>query len=181
LVEQSFRKAKVVGSIPAAGLFLFNMNKKKLSLLLTSLLIPQAVGILAGLATSSSVRTWYVQLTKPSFNPPAWLFMPAWTLLYFLMGLALYLVWTSQNENKKQALHIFAIQLAFNFLWSFLFFFLRLPLFAFIELVILWLLIWLNIFKFYCIKTDAGLLLIPYLLWTTFAGVLNFALWWLNK
>jgi len=95
------------------------MNYKKL---IISLLIPQAAGLLGSLATTPNIATWYAGLAKPELNPPNWVFGPVWTLLFILMGVALYLVWNSNNEKfKKQALVVFGAQLTFNVIWSFLF------------------------------------------------------------
>jgi tryptophan-rich sensory protein len=143
----------------------------------------QLAGVIGGLFTASSVGTWYATLTKPSFNPPNWLFSPVWITLYFLMGVALFLVWRQglQTEGVKIALIVFGLQLALNTLWSLLFFGLKMPLLAFIEILILWCLILITILKFKKISKLAGLLLVPYLLWVSFAAVLNFFLWHLNR
>jgi benzodiazapine receptor len=151
--------------------------------LVVSILLCQLAGVIGGLFTASSVDSWYATLTKPSFNPPNWLFSPVWITLYVLMGVALFLVWRQgiQTEGVKSALIVFGLQLALNTLWSLLFFGLKMPLFAFIEIVILWCLILITILKFKKISKIAGLLLIPYLLWVSFAAVLNYFLWYLNR
>ncbi|MDW8114658.1 MAG: TspO/MBR family protein, partial [candidate division WOR-3 bacterium] len=112
----------------------------KILKLLISILICQGAGILGSIFTTPSIPTWYRQLIKPPFTPPNWLFAPAWTLLFLLMGISLYLVWEKGLKDKevKKALLIFLIQLVLNILWSFIFFTLKSLLFAFIEIVILW-------------------------------------------
>lgn len=143
-----------------------------------------AVGYFSGMITQESVTTWYPTLKKPFFNPPNWVFMPVWTLLYILMGIAAARLWSKENEsNHKQiqkALLFFIIQLALNALWTYLFFGLKNPLLALIEIVVLWLMIYETYIQFK--KTDAlaAKLLLPYLAWVSFATLLNAAIWWLN-
>lgn len=144
-----------------------------------SVLLPLLAGFVGGLFTSSSVSTWYLTLNKPFFNPPDWVFGPVWTLLYILMGLSFYLVWVNKKKNNL-ALSIFGIQLFLNLLWSVLFFGLRNPLFAFIEIIFLWAAILCAIILFYRIDKNASYLLIPYILWVSFAAVLNLYLVVLN-
>jgi tryptophan-rich sensory protein len=146
-------------------------------------MICQLAGIIGSLFTFNSVKTWYLTLTKPSFNPPSAVFGPVWTILFLMMGIALFLVWQKGLDapGVKVALLIFAAQLILNILWSIIFFGLKLPLFAFIEIVILWIFILLTIINFYRISHPAGLILIPYILWVSFASVLNFAIFLLNK
>jgi tryptophan-rich sensory protein len=143
-----------------------------------------AVGYLSSIATQSSVETWFPTLKKPFFNPPSWLFAPVWSLLYIMMGIAAGLVWdkiNSKPEEVKKALVFFVIQLALNALWSILFFGLKNPLLALIEIVLLWLLIYETFSKFSRINKLAGNLFVPYLLWVAFAAVLNASIWWLNR
>jgi tryptophan-rich sensory protein len=142
----------------------------------------QAAGIVGGIFTAQSVRTWYVTLQKPSFAPPNWVFGPAWITLYTLMGIALYLVWQKADEaNVPRAVFIvFGIQLVLNALWSYFFFGLRSPLLGFIEITLLWAAIVATIILFWRISSAAALLLTPYLLWVTFAAALNFSLWRMN-
>jgi benzodiazapine receptor len=121
---------------------------------------------------------------KPSFNPPDWIFAPVWSMLYIMMGIAAGLVWDRIDHEKEavsKALLFFAIQLALNMLWSFLFFGLHNPLLALVEIVLLLLMIYETFMKFRKIDKIAGLLFIPYLLWVAFAAVLNATIWWLNK
>ncbi|WP_298222094.1 TspO/MBR family protein [Flavobacterium sp.] len=143
-----------------------------------------AVGFLSGQATQSSVTTWFPTLVKPVFNPPAWVFAPVWSTLYIMMGIAAGLVWSRidfEREVVRKALIFFAIQLALNALWSILFFGLRNPFLAMIEIVLLWLMIYETYIKFVKIDKIAGYLFIPYLFWVSFASVLNASIWWLNK
>ncbi len=143
-----------------------------------------AIGYLSSIATQSSVDTWFQTLEKPVFNPPSWLFAPVWTSLYIMMGVAAGLVWgkiDSDKDEVRKALLFFAVQLALNALWSVLFFGLRNPLLALIEIVILWLMIYETFLKFSKIDKTAGYHFIPYLLWVSFATALNGAIWWLNR
>lgn len=142
-----------------------------------------SIGYLSGMVTRDSITTWHPTLVKPIFNPPNWIFGPVWTLLYFMMGIATGLIWTSGYDEKKvkKALGFFAIQFGLNALWSYLFFGLRNPLLALIEIIILWLLIFETYNQFKKIDKVAGLLLLPYLAWVSFAVVLNFSIWWLNR
>ena len=146
--------------------------------LVISVVLCLAVGLIAGFFTASSVQDWYSTLNKPSFSPPNWLFGPVWTLLYILMGVSLYLVWS--NNGSKLAITFFAIQLALNFLWSFLFFQLKNPLLAFIDIVLLLIMIVVTMVSFYPVSAAAAYLMIPYILWVSFASILNFAIYWLN-
>lgn len=149
-----------------------------------ALMICLMVGYSASVVTRPSVATWYPTLIKPIFNPPNWIFMPVWTLLYILMAVAAGLVWDSikeQKETVKIALGFFLIQLTLNAIWSYLFFELKNPMLALIEIVLLWLMIYETYLKFVKINKVAGYLLIPYMAWVAFAGVLNASIWWLNK
>jgi translocator protein len=123
---------------------------------------------------------WYASLEKPSWNPPSWVFGPVWTTLYILMGVAAWLVWDRYRGAATLALAVFVVQLIFNALWSYLFFGLQSPALAFAGIVILWVLIVATIVLFWRARTVAGVLLLPYLAWVSFAAVLNFTLWQLN-
>jgi tryptophan-rich sensory protein len=155
----------------------------KIVLLIVSIVICQVAGFIGSIFTTRTIPTWYASLIKPVFNPPNWIFGPVWTALFFLMGVSLYLVWQKgfDNPQVKIALLIFAFQLVLNIIWSILFFGLRSPLLAFIEIIVLWIFILLTIICFYPISKPASYLLIPYILWVTFASVLNFAIFLLNK
>jgi translocator protein len=148
--------------------------------LITSIIICQLAGIIGSFFTVSSVSTWYLTLNKPFFNPPSWVFGPVWITLYFLMGISLYLIWNNYNKDSKLAVTFFSIQLVLNSLWSILFFGLRNPLLAFIEIIVLWAFILLTIIYFYKKSKTAAYLLIPYILWVSFAAILNFAIYYLN-
>lgn len=142
------------------------------------------IGYFSGIVTQSSITTWYPTIEKPSFNPPNWIFAPVWTALYVMMGIAAGLVWNLieiKREEVRSALIFFAIQLALNSLWSFLFFGLKNPLLAFIEIIILWLMIYETYNKFNKLNKIAGYLFLPYLLWVSFATILNGSIWWLNQ
>jgi translocator protein len=155
----------------------------KIGRVLVVVTICLAVGYGSGIVTQSSITSWYPTLVKPSFNPPNWIFAPVWTLLYIMMGVAAGLVWNSRNANKPladKALRFFALQLALNALWSYLFFGFRNPMLAAIEIVLLWLMIFETYSQFAKINTLAGYLLLPYLAWVSFASVLTASIWWLN-
>lgn len=158
------------------------MNKfTKISILVVTCL---GIGYLSSIVTKSSVDTWYPTIIKPSFNPPNWAFPIAWTTLFVFMGIAGGLVWDKikiKPDEVKKALVFFAIQLALNALWSFLFFGLRNPMLAMIEIVLLWLMIYETFVKFNRIDKISGYLFVPYLLWVSFAAVLNVSIWWLNQ
>ncbi len=132
-------------------------------------------GILGSFFTVSAIPTWYQTLNKPSFSPPNWIFGSVWTILYFLMGISLYLVWT-----KRTVPTVFWIQLILNALWSIIFFGMRNPTLALVDIVALWIAIVLTIKSFYRINKLAGKLLIPYLLWVSFATILNLSIVLLN-
>jgi len=149
--------------------------------LIFSIVIAQLAGLLGSIFTVSSIKTWYVLLEKPFFSPPGWLFGPVWVLLYTLMGIAAYLVWQKrQTKGAKSALWLYVIHLIFNALWSIIFFGMKNPGLAFFEILILWGLILAVALKFSKIDKSAGLLFIPYILWVSFAAILNFSVWMLN-
>lgn len=140
--------------------------------------IPLAVGSLSAFLTQNNMET-FTAINKPLFAPPGWLFPVVWTILYLLMGVASYLVLTSGKPNGT-ALAVYVIQLVVQFFWPIIFFNLELYLFAFIWLVLLWLLILKTTSLFYQISKPAGYLMLPYLIWVTFAGYLNFFIYLLN-
>lgn len=146
-----------------------------------SVLIAQMAGVIGSFFTTSSIQSWYVFLEKPAFAPPNWLFAPAWLTLYTLMGLAAFLIWRKRNvAGVKAALWLYGVHLGLNALWSIIFFGLKNPGLAFIEILVLWALILAVTIKFFKIDKVAGFLFLPYILWVTFAAVLNFAIWRLN-
>jgi tryptophan-rich sensory protein len=155
---------------------------KKIAKLLASLLLCLGAGFFGSIFTTPSIPTWYATLNKPSFNPPNWLFAPAWTTLFIFMGIALFLVWLKGFKEKKVkvAIIFFLIQLILNVAWSFCFFYWKMPFWAFVDIIILWLFILLTLIRFWKINKTAGVLFIPYLLWVSFASLLNYSVWKLN-
>ena len=161
------------------------MRIRRIPPLLLSILIAQMAGVVGSIFTAGSIDTWYSTLIKPELNPPSWLFGPVWLLLYTLMGISAWLVWEKRKKlfGKKKvkiALQAYVAQLAANTLWSVLFFGLHNPKWAFMDLSLLFLLIILTMVEFRKIDKRACMLLIPYLLWVTFAGYLNYSIWQLN-
>lgn len=152
--------------------------KIKWKSLIICLFIPLAIGSISAFLTQDNMKI-FQSLNKPTLSPPGWLFPIAWTILYILMAIASYLVLTTKRANNH-ALIFYGIQLAFNFFWSIIFFNLDAYLFAFIWLVLLWLLIIKTAIGFYQTSKSAGLLMIPYIVWVTFAGYLNFSIYLLN-
>lgn len=177
----------------------------KLVKFIVSIVICQLAGIVGSVFTTPEINGWYRTLNKPSFQPPNWLFGPVWTLLFLLMGVALYLVWAknwqidfaigkfdkkswnnfslkfwSGSWQKTNIILIFALQLLLNILWSYIFFGMKNLGMAFFEIMALWIAILYTILNFYRVSKKAAYLLLPYILWVTFAGVLNFAVWMLN-
>jgi tryptophan-rich sensory protein len=152
-------------------------------LLLRSLVLPLMVGAVGSAATYPNLSPWFDTLEKPAFSPPKAVFGPVWTTLYLLMGAAHYLVSKHEAEPAAQraANILYGLQLSLNALWSVLFFGRRAPLAALVEILLLWAAIVLTIVAFARISRVAALLLVPYLLWTTFATVLNAAIWRLNR
>ncbi len=140
-------------------------------------------GFVGSIFTSASIPTWYMSLEKPSFNPPNWLFAPVWTMLFILMGISAFLVWRDglSEPNVKIALIIFIIQLILNTFWSVAFFGLRSPIAGLIVIIILWITILLTILSFAKVSMAAGILLIPYILWVSFASILNASIYVLNR
>jgi tryptophan-rich sensory protein len=130
-------------------------------------------------ATMGAVVTWYPTLVKPSWNPPAWVFGPVWTLLYAMMAVAAWLVW--RRVDWGVALTVFGVQLALNVAWSFCFFALRNPLAGLVDILLLWVAIAVTMVLFWRVDRLAGWLLVPYLFWVTFATMLNFSIWRLNQ
>lgn len=157
-----------------------NKNMKILVMVATTV----TLGYIAGTVTQTSVDTWYPTLNKPSFTPPNAVFPIAWSTLYILMGVAAGMVWARidfEKELVKKGLTFFAIQFALNMLWSYLFFGLKNPMVALVEIILLWLMIYETWFVFRKIEKIAGWLMVPYLLWVTYATALNAAIWWLNR
>ncbi|MDE1824630.1 MAG: tryptophan-rich sensory protein [Candidatus Micrarchaeota archaeon] len=151
-------------------------------MLIAAILICQIIGNIGTLFTYPALAGWYSALHKPSFNPPDWVFGPVWLILYTLMGISLYLAWSSPKRIKSSDRYLipFWIQLLLNPLWSFLFFGLRSPLYGLIGIAALWITIMITIIRFSRISRNAALLLVPYIFWVSFAIVLNFYVWKLN-
>jgi benzodiazapine receptor len=149
--------------------------------LLYALVTTLGVGSIAGIATASSIGNWYEHIAKPTFNPPNWLFAPVWTVLYIMMGIALFLIWKqTPSPEKSKALTVFAIQLFLNFIWSFIFFNFHQIGLALIDIILLWIFIVISIYKFRLFNKTACYLMVPYLIWVSFATVLNAAIFRLN-
>ena len=145
------------------------------------LVLCYTVAGISSIFTAHNIPTWYATLAKPPLNPPNWLFAPVWTLLYTLMAIAAWIVWkTRPSPCRRRGLLLFYLQLALNFLWSWIFFDRHQIGTAFADIVVLWVAILLTILTFKKMSTTATWLLVPYLAWVTFAGYLNFAIWRLN-
>jgi tryptophan-rich sensory protein len=149
--------------------------------MLLCILIPLIVGGISGVASIDNLQTWYLTLHKPFFNPPNTVFGPVWTCLYILMGISLYeILQGEQTIERSKAVLIFFLQLLLNFLWSFIFFRWKMMGVAFVEILLLWLSVLGMMRSFYFLNKRAGVLQIPYLVWVSFAALLNFAIWYLN-
>ncbi len=172
---------------------------KKILLPMGFILACLVAGFIGSIFTTPAIPEWYAGLTRPSFSPPNWLFAPVWTTLYVLIGIAGYLIFDSKNKveekskkekgnkwidkfaiAKKDVMFVFWFQLVLNTTWSVLFFGMRNPLFALFEIVLLWATILVLIITGYRYSKVASFLLIPYLLWVSFASVLSGAIWYLN-
>lgn len=157
----------------------------KVLILIAFLLLPVLIGALSGFATATGVGSWYAGITKPSFNPPGWVFGPVWTTLYLLMGYSSWRVFGTFDSFgafiSSWPGGIYLAQLVLNFFWSILFFGLQQPGWAFVEIIVLWVFILLMILTFWTRNGLAGALQIPYLAWVSFASVLNGTIWWLNR
>lgn len=167
-------------------------------LLGVSILLSHLAGFVGSFATQQSITTWYATLTKPNFNPPNWVFAPVWFILYTLMGISLYLIWVQlqkptgiiawfkyklqvkKREQMYSAVIFFLIHLVVNSIWSLVFFGMKELGAAFAVICLLWIMIATLIYVFIRFSKWAGLLLLPYLAWVTFAGVLNYTLWMIN-
>jgi len=150
--------------------------------LVASIAIALAAGALGNLFTASAIPTWYAALNKPSFNPPSWIFAPVWGILYILMGVSLYLIWKRGTKTKKvrDAIYVFGVQLFLNAIWSPIFFGAKSIFFALIVIILMWVYIIRTIGAFIRVDRTAGYLLYPYLVWVSFAAILNFSIWILN-
>jgi translocator protein len=150
--------------------------------LVVTLAITLGAAFVGSLLTTPNITSWYAKLNKPTFNPPNWIFGPVWTILFILMGISLYLVWMKgfDTNEGKTALGLFGLQLVLNVVWSLLFFQMHSLSGALIEIAVLWLAILGTIISFMGISRVAGLLLVPYLLWVSFASFLTLTIYRLN-
>ena len=155
----------------------------KIVRLITSVSVCLLTGFLGSFATRDSITTWYAQLSRPSFTPPDWTFGVVWPVLYVMMGISAFLIWNVGIDKRqvKVSLGFFALQLILNGLWTPIFFGLHLIGLALVEIVILWAAILMTILAFWKVSKPAALLLLPYILWVSFAVVLNASLFLLNK
>jgi len=147
-----------------------------------AIVVAELAGAIGSVFTVSAIPNWYAGLVKPALNPPSWVFGPAWTTLYALMGIAAFLIWKSGWDKKevKKALGVFGIQLVLNALWSIIFFGLHSPGWALVDIIALWFAIVWTMVVFYKISKPAAYLLVPYILWVSFVSYLNYSIWMLN-
>lgn len=162
------------------------MAKKKINDwwgLVAAILLSQGAGVIGASVTFEAVRGWYVDLAKPFFTPPSWVFGPVWTLLYTMMGISVWLVWRKGwgKARVREAVVWFLGQLGLNIGWSYLFFGWKNPGWAYGEILVLLVVLGITIKKFLKIEKWAGWLLVPYFAWGVFASFLNLGVWWLNK
>ena len=150
--------------------------------LIIAIVISELAGGVGSLITISAIPTWYATLAKPALNPPSWIFGPVWTTLYLLMGIAAFLIWNKGWDRKdvQKALGVFLLQLILNAIWSVIFFGLHSPFWAFVDIVLMWLAIISTMALFYRISRPAMWLLLPYILWVSFAAYLNYSILALN-
>jgi tryptophan-rich sensory protein len=141
-----------------------------------------SAGFIGSVFTTPQIPSWYAALSKPAFTPPGWVFAPVWTILYLMMGVALFLVWRKWGVagSVSIALWAFGVQLVLNVLWSAFFFGLQSPVAGFVEILFLWIAIVVTILLFYRISRISAILLVPYLLWVSYAAVLTFSIWRMN-
>lgn len=164
------------------------MKLGNISRFIISVVKTEGAGIIGAFFTMPAIAPWYMTLAKPALVPPNWIFVPVWTTLYFLMGVAVFLVWSlhaeapegDEKRKRRNALMLFDTQLALNVLWSVLFFGLHSPFFAFCGIIVLWCMILWTIISFYPISRAAAYLLVPYILWVSFAAYLNYMVLVLN-
>jgi benzodiazapine receptor len=155
---------------------------KNFAFLVGLLVATFAAGLIGSLATAENVRSWYPDLAKPQWTPPSWLFGPVWTALYIAMSVAAWRVWRiAQDGERSRVIVLYGIQLSCNAAWSILFFGLRRPDLALVDIAVLWALIVFALIRFWRADRLSGILWAPYVLWVTFASALNGAIWWLNR
>lgn len=159
-----------------------NFNLREVPRLIASILIVFFSGAVGSLATFPEITTWYAALAKPAWTPPNEWFGPIWTILYILIGIALFLVWRQgwDRRDVRFAIGIFAVQLVLNILWSLVFFGLNSILGGFIVIFLLWIAILANMVAFYVLSKPAGLLFVPYIIWVSIASYLNYSVMLLN-
>jgi translocator protein len=158
------------------------MKANQIGKLIASLLLPLGIGGIAGIFTTEAIPGWYATLNQPSFNPPNWVFGPVWSTLYIIMGISLFIIWKlPASKQRNQAILVFMSQLFLNFCWSFFFFYFKMIGVALIDIVALWIMIFIMLIRFHKVKPLASYINIPYLLWVTFATVLNAAYFILNR
>lgn len=148
-----------------------------------AILLCESIGIMSGFLASANNNDWFDTINKPAWNPPGYLFGPVWTTLYLLMGIALGIIWTnkSSEQSKFNAYSLFAVQLFLNFWWSIFFFNFHSPTLALVDIVLMLITIILTIFSFSTFSKTASWLLVPYIAWVSFASILNFTIWNLNR
>ncbi len=148
-----------------------------------AILLCEGIGISSGLLASAINNRWFEELVKPSWNPPAYLFGPVWTTLYLMMGISLGIIWSNKasESNKMNSYYLFAAQLFLNFMWSILFFHFHSTAFALIDIVLMIITIILTMISFSRFSKVAAWFLVPYISWVTFASILNFSIWSLNR
>jgi translocator protein len=156
------------------------MKTREWGALVGWLAVSYAAAVIGGVATAASVAEWYPTIARPAWTPPSWLFGPVWTILYAMMAVAAWLVWRKAGWSGL-ALKVFVLQLILNAAWSIFFFGMRDPLAGLLDIVALWIAIVLTMILFFRISKVAGTLIVPYLLWVSFATALNFAIWRLNS
>ena len=162
------------------------MKTSNIAKLVFAIIICELAGVIGSIFTTPSIGTWYATLVRPSFSPPNWIFAPVWTILFALMGIALFLVWknissrSDDGREKKVAIQVFVAQLCLNVMWSIIFFGLHSPGGALILIASLWMTIVATMLSFYKVSKAASFLLLPYFIWVSFAGILNFAIWYIN-
>jgi benzodiazapine receptor len=146
------------------------------------LILCYGVAAIGGFFTAGAIHDWYPKLAKPAWNPPSWVFGPVWTLLYGMMAIAVWLVWLRRRDKSITIpIVLFLVQLLFNAIWSPLFFGLHRLDIAFVDIVLLWLALAATVWLFLKCRRTAGVLLVPYLIWVSFAVALNFSIWQLNR
>jgi tryptophan-rich sensory protein len=157
-------------------------HHKLFAMIIVSVLICLMVGFVGSIFTAPNIPTWYASLVKPEFAPPNWVFFPVWTTLYILIGISFALIWQSgfRKKENKIAGAVFAIQLFLNGIWSYLFFGLQNIFYGLIGIIAVWISILATMILFYKISKKATYLLIPYILWVSFATFVNYYLWILN-